>query len=394
MLQRVHTQTGGGHQHQNDKHGGEKLLGLAGEDLGDDIQGIIVGVDPEQAEEPQRIRDNLFKFSGAKTYQEIKEMNDALYDDKGKKLSYEDFREKVMAIHKDYNENYLRTEFETAETSGRRASEWQEFKENADIMPNLKYVTAGDERVRESHRILDGVVKPINDPFWLQNYPPNGYRCRCYVEQTDEPETPATPIVTIPDAFANNVGQSGEIFTVAHPYFSMPDNDLIKIRKETERNKIYAPYHRDPESKVMISDFADPKDLVKNVESARVISKELKMKIKIRPHINEDGVKNPEYLINEKLADLKNIQGLGGIKHGLDSSKKQQCEYTVFNLSAFDTVEPEMLKNKLNGIYKLYGEKYAGQRMVFIYKRKAVKVSWQDVVDGKATDLLKELQEQ
>lgn len=49
----------------------------------------------------------------------------------------------------------------------------------------------------------------------------------------------------------------------------------------------------------MISDFADPKDLVKNVESARVISKELKMKIKIRPHINEDGVKNPEYLINE-----------------------------------------------------------------------------------------------
>ena len=53
--------------------------------------------DPEQAEEPQRIRDNLFKFSGAKTYQEIKEMNDALYDDKGKKLSYEDFREKVTS---------------------------------------------------------------------------------------------------------------------------------------------------------------------------------------------------------------------------------------------------------------------------------------------------------
>ena len=68
---------------------------------------------------------------------------------------------------------------------------------------------------------------------------------------------------------------------------------------------------------------------------------------------------------------------------------RDRCEYTVFNLSAFDTVEPEMLKNKLNGIYKLYGEKYAGQRMVFIYKRKAVKVSWQDVVDGKATDLLK-----
>lgn len=349
--------------------------------------------DPELAEDTQRIRDNLFKFSGAKTYQEIKEMNDALYDDKGKKLSYEDFREKVMAIHKDYNENYLRTEFETAETSGRRASEWQEFKENADIMPNLKYVTAGDERVRESHRILDGVVKPINDPFWLQNYPPNGYRCRCYAEQTDEPETPATPVVMIPDAFANNVGQSGEIFTVAHPYFSMPDGHLAKIRKETERSKLYAPYHRDPESKVMISDFADPKDLVKNVESARVISKELKMKIKIRPHINEDGVKNPEYLINEKLADLKNIQGLGGIKNGLDSSRKQQCEFTAFNLDAFESIKPEMVQNKLNGIYKLYGDKFSGQQMIFIYSGKAVKVSWKDVKTGKVTELLKELQE-
>lgn len=349
--------------------------------------------DPEQAQDTQRIRDNLFKFSGAKTYQEIKEMNDALYDDKGKKLPYKDFREKVMAIHKNYNENYLRTEYETAETSSRRASEWQEFKENADIMPNLKYVTAGDERVRESHALLDGVVKPINDPFWLQNYPPNGYRCRCYVEQTDELETPSTPIVTIPDAFANNVGQSGEIFTVAHPYFSIPDKHLEKIRKETERSKIYAPYHRDPESKVIISDFADPKDLVKNVESARVISKELKMKIKIRPHINEDGVKNPEYLINEKLADLKNIQGLGGIKHGLDSSKKQQCEYTVFNLESFESIIPDMIQNKLNGMHKLYGDKYSKQQMIFIYNAKAVKVSWADVKARKVTDLLKELQE-
>lgn len=348
---------------------------------------------PEQAEDTQRIRDNLFKFSGAKTYQEIKEMNDALYDDKGKKLSYEDFREKVMAIHKDYNENYLRTEFETAETSGRRASEWQEFKENADIMPNLKYVTAGDERVRESHRLLDGIVKPINDPFWLRNYPPNGYRCRCYVEQTNEPETPATPMVTIPDAFANNVGQSGEIFTVAHPYFSMPDGHLAKIRKETERSKLYAPYHSDPESKVLISDFADPKDLAKNVESARVIAKELKMKVKIRPHINEDGVKNPEYLIDEKLADLKNITSLGGIKHGLKSSCKQECEYTVFNLDGLQEFVPEEVWRKLNGVLNKDFH-YAHMEMIFIKGAKAVHLTWDDVRGGKSIDLLKRLQEQ
>lgn len=349
--------------------------------------------DPDQAESTQRVRDNLFKFSGAKTYQEIKDLNAALYDENGKKLPYEKFREKALAIDKNYNEHHLRTEHETAETSGRRASEWQEFKKNADIMPNLKYVTAGDERVRDSHALLDGIVKPINDTFWLTHYPPNGYNCRCYGEQTDEMETPTTPIITIPDAFANNVGESGEMFTVAHPYFAIPEEHLEHIRKTSERSKLYAPYHQDPESKVMISDFADPKDLVKNVESARVIAKELKMKVKIRPHINEDGVKNPEYLINEKLADLKNIQGLGGVKNGLESSRKQQCEYTVFNLNAFESLKPEMIQNKLNGIHKLYGDKFSGQQMIFVYGGKVVKVSWKDVKAGKVTELLKELQE-
>ena len=52
-----------------------------------------------------------------------------------------------------------------------------------------------------------------------------------------------------------------------------------------------------------------------------------------------------------------------------------------------------MVQNKLNGIYKLYGDKFSGQQMIFIYSGKAVKVSWKDVKTGKVTDLLKELQE-
>ena len=50
MLQRVHTKAGGGHQHKNDEYGAEKLLGLAGEHLCDNVQGIVIGVDAEQAE--------------------------------------------------------------------------------------------------------------------------------------------------------------------------------------------------------------------------------------------------------------------------------------------------------------------------------------------------------
>lgn len=43
----------------------------------------------------------------------------------------------------------------------------------------FKYVTVGDDRVRNSHVALDGVTLPKSDPFWQENSPPNGYACRC-----------------------------------------------------------------------------------------------------------------------------------------------------------------------------------------------------------------------
>jgi len=42
-----------------------------------------------------------------------------------------------------------------------------------------KYVTVGDDRVRQSHRAMDGVTLPKGHPFWTENRPPNGWNCRC-----------------------------------------------------------------------------------------------------------------------------------------------------------------------------------------------------------------------
>lgn len=40
-----------------------------------------------------------------------------------------------------------------------------------------QYLTVGDERVRPSHRALDGVIAPANSPFWEDK--PGGWGCRC-----------------------------------------------------------------------------------------------------------------------------------------------------------------------------------------------------------------------
>ncbi len=45
----------------------------------------------------------------------------------------------------------------------------------------VRYVTAGDHRVRDEHAEWHGVTMPLNDPWWLTHRPPNGFNCRCHV---------------------------------------------------------------------------------------------------------------------------------------------------------------------------------------------------------------------
>lgn len=72
----------------------------------------------------------------------------------------------------------FRTSMQTAYCAGRYAKQ-QAVKE---LLPYWRYVTVGDSRVRPSHAILSGKVFPADHPFWAENYPPNGFKCRCAVQ--------------------------------------------------------------------------------------------------------------------------------------------------------------------------------------------------------------------
>ncbi|MGL4561946.1 MAG: phage minor head protein [Brevinema sp.] len=80
---------------------------------------------------------------------------------------------------------------------------------SVEIFPNWEYITIGDERVRSSHRALQGTIRTYNDPFWKSHYPPNGFRCRCIVEVSDEePNGNGVPIwdkETVEKAFEDGI---------------------------------------------------------------------------------------------------------------------------------------------------------------------------------------------
>ncbi len=55
-------------------------------------------------------------------------------------------------------------------------------------MPYLMYDAINDSRVRPSHLALDGVIRPVGDPFWKTHTPPLGHRCRCTLRALDRNE--------------------------------------------------------------------------------------------------------------------------------------------------------------------------------------------------------------
>lgn len=61
------------------------------------------------------------------------------------------------------------------------AGRWQRQQEAKKERPYLRYSAILDGRTRPAHRALDGLVFPVDDPFWKTFYPPNGFRCRCMV---------------------------------------------------------------------------------------------------------------------------------------------------------------------------------------------------------------------
>ncbi len=309
-----------------------------------------------------QMQRNLYKFSGAKSTVVLQEINQILQ----KQMPWNQFRDEVLKLNPKYNKNYLQAEWQTANQSAKHARDWEYYKSNASLYPNLVYRTQGDERVRDAHTLLNGVVAAIGSDFWKSHYPPNGWRCRCYVVQTAETPTNEDKIPKLndkdfPEEFRINTGESGQIFSEedlknskAHPYFALTNNDDWK--KSFELSKLSAPANtvfNTGKNTLKVSPYADERDLKDNIDDAKIIVKEAKVNVEIRAHLDSTllvGYKNPEYIIDDNIADRKapTTDKAKNLRNIYKSATKQECESLVLNLSKtvlkLDEVKAEVEK--------------------------------------------------
>ncbi len=144
------------------------------------------------------MEQNLFHFSAAKTLAEIQQLNTAFRSAK----SYDEFSRKAEAVCNAFNVRWQRTEYETAVLCAEAASNYARLSSKVKLYPYWRYVTVGDDRVRDEHRALNGVVLPANDPTWDKIYPPNGWKCRCRVAPVLRHEVTADEIAASREAVA------------------------------------------------------------------------------------------------------------------------------------------------------------------------------------------------
>lgn len=200
----------------------------------------------------RRLQRSNYIFSGLKTFHELNEAFPSLLDENGNRKTFEQFLNDVQKIHATYNEHYLRAEYNFVQASATMAEKWEEFQQDADRY-YLQYRTAGDNKVRPEHADMHGITLPMNDPFWEEFYPPNGWNCRCTVVQVRKSKHPPTDhdeaialgeLATGKDTkgiFRFNPGKEQKTFPDYNPYTIRKCNNCQIAKGEIKLAKSFIP---------------------------------------------------------------------------------------------------------------------------------------------------------
>lgn len=181
--------------------------------------------------------NNCYTFSAAKNRTHLQALT-SLLNNNGKIREWASFKDEASKLNLKFNKTWLKTEYDLAIAGSTMASKWVQFEKTPEQM--LRYSTVGDARVRDGHKLLNGITRPVNDSFWNINYPPNGFNCRCDVDRVPY-STPATPTDkippvgdTVPPLFKTNLAKDHLVFPKNHPYYDNNKNIASEFTKQMD----------------------------------------------------------------------------------------------------------------------------------------------------------------
>ena len=113
--------------------------------------------------------------------------------------------------------------FNTNMRTANMAGHWKRMWEDREMHPYLRYVQVQRPTKRPEHAVWHGVILPIEDPFWDAHFPPNGWGCKCTVQNVSNARMKAegwqvskgveTFPGDVPEEWAYNVGKAERVST-------------------------------------------------------------------------------------------------------------------------------------------------------------------------------------
>lgn len=171
----------------------------------------------------ERLTKDVYQFSAAKNYQQLKSLAQALVNEEGKLRTFAEFKQAAYAINDEHVNQWLKTEYDTAIASAQMGGKWEQIQENKELFSLLEFDAVMDNRTTDLCGGFDGVVKPVDDPFWASYYPPNHFNCRSTVRQLSEgtitPDNKYSVPDNIPAMFRVNLAEKGMAFPPGHAYY-------------------------------------------------------------------------------------------------------------------------------------------------------------------------------
>lgn len=183
------------------------------------------------------MRNNIYIFSGAKTYQQVREMSQALVG-ANDIATFREAREAAKKIFQTYNGRYLKTEYDTAIGQAQNARKWNDFERDKANYDLLEYDAVLDKNTSDICRPLDGIRLPVDHPFWNTHSPLNHFNCRCLLKKVfDKPPTKPEKVQAVSekvtpkmqDVFKMNPGKDRIVFSEKHPYFDVAPKDKDRL---------------------------------------------------------------------------------------------------------------------------------------------------------------------
>lgn len=251
-----------------------------------------------------RLTNDVWSFSAAKNWQQMRDLTLALKDENGKLREFDAFKKAVEPICDKYNITWLETEYDTCISSSQSASRWVSYQKDKKTIKKLTFQTVGDAQVRPEHQILDGLILDIDDPRLDRLWTPLGWKCRCewlqYIGSLKSSND--IPNIHVPEMFSTNFAKQGIVFPKNHPYYTeIPRTEIRKSIAYLPPQNTFSTYQIGKNAKIDIHPLHGDKELVGNIEACKLLMDiEKKADIKLLPIIQVNAKTKTKDLIARK----------------------------------------------------------------------------------------------